>query len=144
MPDTTGTNLNLDRLAARCAQTIIATARQGKEKPKEVENTATKALGVLQENGIYACALFLGSRSATESPRALMVLDNLLDLMANMGFPEWQERKPASATQSEAVLSYISETIAADLSRLLLAKETGEQMLIYTRYGAKAWANEDG
>jgi hypothetical protein len=36
------------------------------------------------------------------------------------------------------VLGHISEKVTVDLERLLLAKETLEQMLIYARYGAKA------
>ena len=59
-----------------------------------------------------------------------------------MDFPGWSARPDAQ--QTAAVLRYMSETIAQDLPRLLLAKETCEQMLIYARYGAKAWGNEGG
>ena len=35
-------------------------------------------------------------------------------------------------------MKYISNPVTTNLERLLLAKETLEQMLIYARYGAKA------
>lgn len=38
----------------------------------------------------------------------------------------------------QSVLKYISNPVTTNLERLLLAKETLEQMLIYARYGAKA------
>ena len=58
----------------------------------------------------------------------------MLTLLERLGFG-WQ--KPATNT-SEAILAHITEKITADLERLLLAKETLEQMLTYVRYGAKA------
>ena len=142
MPDQVGTSLNLDRLAARHAQAIIAAAKKNGETAKDIDNTVTKALGVLQENGLYAAALFLTSRSKKENKRALLTLDNLLGMLSDMDFPGWSARPDAQ--QTAAVLRYMSETIAQDLPRLLLAKETCEQMLIYARYGAKAWGNEGG
>ena len=39
---------------------------------------------------------------------------------------------------SQAHEQNISEKVTIDLERLLLVKETLEQMLIYARYGAKA------
>ena len=80
MPDQVGTSLNLDRLAARHAQAITAAAKKNGETAKDIDNTVTKALGVLQENGLYAAALFLTSRSKKENKRALLTLDNLLGM----------------------------------------------------------------
>ena len=59
-------HLNLDRLAAQRAQQVIE--RTKGQKHTDVDNTATKALGVLQENGIYACALYLLSRRIKMRP----------------------------------------------------------------------------
>ncbi|MGC8800891.1 MAG: hypothetical protein ACP5UR_11690, partial [Chloroflexus sp.] len=71
------TQLNLDRLAAECAQAIIRRVvdeeetqknkRENEKKSKQqlatsIDNTITKALGVLQENGVYACFLYLLAR----------------------------------------------------------------------------------
>ena len=57
---------NLDRLAAQTAQAIVneGAGKDGKGAEK-LENMATKALGVVQENGVYAGMLFLYSRGRT-------------------------------------------------------------------------------
>jgi hypothetical protein len=120
---------NLDRLAAEHAQEIIHRTRD--RKPSEVDNTVTKSLGVLQENGVYACFLYL---LAKEKASGTVVVDEMLKLLERLGFG-WG--KPAS-TGAEAVLAHITEKVTDNLERLLLAKETLEQMLIYARYGAKA------
>lgn len=147
---------NLDKLAARHAQHIIrrtkAVDRQDslstQQSPGDVDNAVTKALGVLQENGVYACALYLLSRTQDEERRIAAVIgDEMLNLLANLGFPGWE--KPTMAdprTNSEAILKHIAEKVTGDnkLERLLLAKETLEQMFIYARYGAKAWGAEEG
>lgn len=132
--------LNLDHLAAKHAQEVIRRTEEKKESPGDVDNTVTKALGVLQENGIYACTLFLKSRPKAEKDRADAVMAEILNLLAELGFG-WG--KPSS-DQAEDVLQYISDKVTADnLERLLLAKETLEQMLIYARYGAKARSAEE-
>lgn len=127
------TQLNLDWLAAQHAQEIIR--RTKNIKPGEVDNTVTKALGVLQENGLYACFLHL---LAKEKENGTIVVKEMLDLLESLPFG-WG--KPDSSAPEE-VLKYISEKMTADLERLLLAKETLEQMLIYARYGAKARSSQ--
>lgn len=123
------TQINLDRLAAKCAQSIIKRTKD--KKASDVDNTVTKALGVLQENGVYACFLYL---LAKEKENGSIVIDEMLNLLAGLGFG-WD--KPAD-TSPEKVLGHISSKVTVDLERLLLAKETLEQMLVYARYGAKA------
>lgn len=58
------------------------------------------------------------------------MIDLLNDLEFGWGKPA--DQKP------ETILQYISEKVTSNLRRLLLVKETLEQMLIYARYGAKA------
>ncbi|MGQ9482581.1 MAG: hypothetical protein ACUVSZ_14500 [Chloroflexus sp.] len=123
------TQLNLDRLAAQHAQAIIEHTKA--KKASDVDNTITKALGVLQENGVYACFLFL---LAKEKEIGSVVVKEMLNLLDGLGFG-WG--KPAS-NKPEDVLKHITDKVTIDLERLLLAKETLEQMLIYARYGAKA------
>lgn len=125
------TQPNLDWLAARFAQQVIS--RTIGTKPTEIENTVTKALGVLQESGLYACFLYL---KAKEGKNGDVVIDEMLNLLDSLGFG-WG--RPTSL-KAEEVLSYIIEKVTGtdSLERLLLAKETLEQMLIYARYGAKA------
>ena len=118
---------NLYYLAAKYAQEIIIHVRE----PDKVENTITKALGVLQENGIYACFLYLLAREKDNGP---IVVKEMLKLLGEI-FDEW---KYSGDISSNEVLSHISDKVTQNLERLLLAKETLEQMLIYARYGAKA------
>jgi hypothetical protein len=123
------TQPNLDRLAAQHAQAIIR--RTNDKKASDVDNTITKALGVLQESGVYACFLYL---KAKEKENGDIVIDEMLGLLDKLDFG-WG--KPAT-NKPEDVLHHITEKVTVNLERLLLAKETLEQMLIYARYGAKA------
>jgi hypothetical protein len=124
-----GTQPNLDRLAAQHAQAIIK--RTADKKASDVDNTVTKALGVLQENGVYACFLYL---LAKEKENGNVVVEEMLSLLNDLNFG-WD--KPAN-NSAASVLPHISDKVTDNLERLLLAKETLEQMLIYARYGAKA------
>ena len=124
---TNTTSINLDYLAAKYAQTIIQKTKD--KKASDIENTITKALGVLQEDGVYACFLHLLAR---EKENGAVVVDEMLNLLSSLPFG-WQ--KP---TNNSEILPFISEQVTKDLDRLLLAREVLEQMLIYARYGAKA------
>lgn len=124
-----GTQPNLDRLAAKYAQAIIS--RTAGKKASDVDNTVTKALGVLQENGVYACFLYV---LAKEKENGGVVVEEMLNLLDGLGFG-WGQPVDNGA---ETILSHISERVTVDLERLLLTKETLEQMLTYARYGAKA------
>jgi len=130
----TGNIRNLDRMAAQSAQKIIQHTKD--KKASDVENTITKTLGVLQENGVYACFLYL---LAKEKENGTVVVEEMLNLLEGLGFG-WG--KP-SGNGVEQILQHITDKVSGDpeqggLERLLLAKETLEQMLIYARYGAKA------
>lgn len=122
---------NLDLLAAQTAQQIIADTMSF--KPAEVDNLATKALGVLQENGVYAAMLFLFSRGDKDGQIASSVRLRLLQLAAqeilNQSTPD---------NQAQAALQFVTDHISNDLDTLLLVKQVWEQTLIYVRYGAKA------
>ena len=121
---------NLDYKAAKNAQQIIATTIDEGNKPSDVENLATKTLGVLQENGVYACLLYLYSRTnTTESPISRVIRRKLLALTS---WDNTQEDKV------ETALRFLNENICNDLETLLLTKKLWEQTLIYTRYEAKA------
>lgn len=122
---------NLDLIAAEAAQTIITNTRG--PKASEVDNLVTKALGVLQENGVYAVLLYLYSRtSGADKDVAEKAREKLLSLTSELGLS-----KPASTRASDA-LKFLTDNICNDLDRLLLVKQLWEQTLIYTRYGAKA------
>jgi len=120
---------SLDRLAAKYAQVVVQSG------DTSIETTVTKALGVLQEHGVYACFLYL---LAKEKDNGKTVVQQMLKLLDELGFGWGQpvDQKP------ETILKHISEKVSVDLERLLLAKEILEQMLIYARYGAKAQSKE--
>jgi len=135
---------NLDRQAARCGQDIVKQAVKPSDvQPKHVDNLVTKALGVLQENGAYACILYLCSRTQSEEKKVAEVTrDKLLDLAeeldgrSNFGWGKAGGREPESA------LEYVSDKLCKELDPLLMLKELWEQTLIYARYGAKALQKE--
>ena len=113
--------LNLDYLAAKHAQEIVKSLSA---EPKKTENSLTKTMGVLQENGVYACFLYLLAR---EKDASNVVIPQMRALLKALGIEN----------DSQDNLKY-AQYLTADLHRLLLAKEALEQMLIYARYGAKA------
>lgn len=121
---------NLDYLAAKHAQKIIEQTKG--EKSSDVENALMKTLGVLQENGVYACFLHL---LANENKIGKSAVKEMLALLQELQFPS-----PPESDSDKGVLAYIAEHVTRDLPRLLLAKEVLEQMLIYARYGAAARA----
>lgn len=126
---------NLDRLAAQTAQKIITnTSSFGKS---EVDNLATKTLGVLQENGVYAAMLYLYSRTGKDKDVSPHVRPQLLALAAHEVVGESTPKDNA-----QFALAFITKHITHDLNTLLLVKSLWEQTLIYVRYGAKA--REDG
>ena len=120
------TQLNLDQLAARYAQKIVADGQDG------LENLITKTLGVLQEQGVYACLLFLFSRTGNEKSMAEKIRTQLYNLLKEL--PSFQH----SVINGQNDLQFFSERVCGDLNTLLLVKELYEQTLIYARYGAKA------
>jgi hypothetical protein len=136
---------NLDVLAAKTAQSIvsdalkaIANSDSGKrtKAAEAVDNLVTKALGVIQENGVYAGMLFLLARTRKEDQKiAFVVCQQLLEALKCLPFSlsTWPEHKSA-----EQVLTFYADQVCNELDKLFLIKELYEQTLIYARYGAKA------
>lgn len=120
------THLNLDQLAACQAQEIVNTGGA------EIENPVTKALGVLQEQGVYACILYLLAN------KHQYILTPLYKLVGDLPGLQENEKIPDENTDAKEVLKYYSDVICENLDTLLLVKELYEQTLIYARYGAKA------
>lgn len=143
------TQPTLDQIAAQCAQIIVKGAKQ----QERLDVFVTKALGVLQEQGVYACMLFLYSRTEkNEKAKAAIVRDHLLGILKTLNKNYkviWmnQEGKPVDIPQSAKndntyaeVLNFYADSVAIDLDTLLLVRDLYEQTLIYARYGAKAGA----
>lgn len=138
---------NLDLIAAEVAQKIITDTTDG-QKATEVDNLITKALGVLQENGVYAGLLYLYSRNAGEQPAAKQIRLRLLHLISELALTPPTDRQVGDKVvvedaQASAALQFLSDHICGNLDRLLLVKQLWEQTLIYARYGAKAREAEE-
>lgn len=122
--------MNLDLESARISQALIKDTME--KEGKNVENLVTKTLGVLQENGVYACILFLYSRSNYEKEIAKCIRCRLLEMTEFMG-----KRSPDGDNSGE-ILEFFTNNICNDIDTLFLTKQLWEQTLIYARYGAKA------
>jgi hypothetical protein len=139
--------MNLDTLCAHYGYKIVqrAAAELGqlpKDKRGRLENTVTKALSVLQEDGVYAMFLFLDYfKDRGESHGAGDAFSLAIELLRNPPLRLLRGRNRANAEQDDFPgLADLGE----DLDRLLLACKLLEQTLIYARYHAKALPTASG
>jgi hypothetical protein len=133
------TPLNLDQEAALSAQRMVAAALGAKKDAKAVENLITKTLGVLQEQGVYACMLFLFSRtSSDERGFADKMRPELYSLLGKL--PAFGQRAdlPTPCAEAKTALAFYANQVCNDLDTLLLVRDLYEQALIYARFTAKA------
>lgn len=155
-------NRSLDYLAAAASQKIIhvigRTVKNNKKvEYSDVENLATKTLGILQEQGIYAIILFLLSRSGKESDSLKMNAEQCAaceitaQLFQLLREPELQPLGVAydkdilfntvnlNINKNNLLNHLVKENGLLDkIDSLLLVRDLYEQTLIYTRFGAKA------
>jgi len=128
---------NLDRLAAKRAQSIVESAGDA----NALDTLATKTLGVLQEQGVYAAMLYLyaqGNDSLEDTIR-----DELLNLLQVEPVKSFLHGKAPKSQRWKEVCDFLVNHVAGDLDTLLLIKDLFEQTLIYVRYGAKAVKEEN-
>jgi hypothetical protein len=119
---------NLDFLCMQAAQAMVAGA--GGKAAKE--NLATKALGVLLQNGPYGMVLYLQVQKNDEDIAAEF-RKQLLTLIRNVVI---EPASPRNGDFSE-VTKWLQE-IAANLDTYLFVKRLWQQTLTYARYHAKA------
>lgn len=127
---------DLDRLAAQAAQEIV---KEHTQNPKELDNLVTKALGVLQEQGVYAGLLYLYAQSEnaakTIRTRLLEMLKDEILRPLNLAI----DGDVSRMVWQEVSRQLLEERKLFDqMDKLFLIKELYEQTLIYARYGAKA------
>ncbi len=126
--------MNLDLEAQRYAQKIL---RDLPGSHDDIENVLTKALGVVEENGIYAGLLFLLTRKrAQDEPTAKAARNELIALAKEVTDTQWVETHDGAQA-----LEYLTKHVCQNLDTLLLVKQVWEQTLIYARFGAKANAS---
>lgn len=107
---------NLDRL---CFSYGIKIPRN-----KDDQNVIQKALGVVEEDGVFAFKIYLDSLKQSESNIATKINENIgkmlkeIDIVDNFGDSTLKE-------------------LGSDLNKLFLTKELIERTLIYARYHAR-------
>jgi hypothetical protein len=151
---------SLDFLAAAASQQIasgisIKVKNNAKVEAAALGNLATKALGVLQEQGVYALFLFLLSRSGKETAVNNMTKEEyiackltveLLNLLKEeelaapgIAYKEQVTMEEINSSKEEILKHFLQPRgILENLDKLLLIRDLYEQTLIYTRYAAKA------
>ena len=116
---------NLDMACAKLGQSL-ATANDVNEK------LLTDVLGVLEEQGLYAALLFAKARG-----RALCNEVNAFLTSTPKASPLASSNSKNGRSGKNDVLAAIKD-IAADLDKLLLARDLVRQALVYARYHIKA------
>jgi len=124
--------LNLDYECMKYAQNIINSIdKSDNKKVKELENNLRKALGVLQEDGVYAMFLWLESKDGKNIRKVLIELLNESEIRKHLltnssNFPE----------DFSEFCEKLRE-IALDIDKLLFVKKLLERTLIYALYHTK-------
>ncbi|WP_028325614.1 hypothetical protein [Desulfatirhabdium butyrativorans] len=112
---------NLDLACAKVGKTIA-------EMPsKELENLVTRALAVLEEQGIYALFLFLKTRGGSCAKNVSQQIYEFLKVTP--------QQAPLLSDNDDVFTSL--QQMAKDLDKLLLARDLVRQALVYARYHAQ-------
>ncbi len=123
------TPMNLDAACAVLGQKLGTIGGYA----KDTENSLTKALGVLEEQGVYAMFLSLHAR---ENELGRECSEQL------MAFLRSTEVGLVRSDKEDEPFGALQE-LAGNLDNLLFARELLHQVLVYARYHAKA-AEADG
>lgn len=140
-------------------------------KPKDIENTLTKAAGVLEEQGVYAMFLYLFAREDRKGVAELAALlerfcgvsavstidDTLRGLEkklreARQNKTQGKSKQKEQSSEENALRSKIRQeqgdffakvgALSKQLDELLFARDILHTALVYGRYHAKARAAE--
>lgn len=109
---------NLDLACAKQAEALAA------QPSKELYKLITQALGVLEEQGVYALFLHLHAQKECDLEQGLY---NFLSVT-----PQYNPLLKNGGKNFKAI-----QELAADLDSLLLAHDLLRQTLVYVRYHAK-------
>jgi len=118
--------MTVQNLDAVCAKLGAKLASSGN---KDTENSITKALGVLEEQGVYALFLYLHAREKQWGQTTSNELASFLR----------QNPSPQDALLgAHNDLFTALQQLAGDLEKLLFARDLLHRALVYARYHAKA------
>ncbi len=118
--------MSLQNLDAACAKLGAKLAASGN---KDTENSITKALGVLEEQGVYALFLYLHAREKQWGQTTSNELATFLR-------PNPSHQNALLGTNNDLFAAL--QQLAGDLDKLLFARELLHRALVYARYHAKA------
>lgn len=118
--------MTVQNLDAACARLGAELAANGN---KDAENKITKALGVLEEQGVYAMFLYLHAREGG------WWSEKLATFLREQ--PSAHNALLATATGKDEPFDALHE-LAKNLDKLLFARDLLHRALVYARYHAKA------
>lgn len=124
--------LNLDYRCMEYGQKI------GKISDSKLENNLRKALGVLQEDGVYAMFLWL-EKNASDVRKELVELFNKEDETTHVKLSNYflKSNKSFSQDDFDEFCNDLRE-VAIDIDKLLFMKKLLERTVTYALYHARA------
>jgi hypothetical protein len=129
-------------LEQECASYAIDMAQDVRGALRDAADVLiTKALGVLQEQGLYALALFCAAASDKEQEGAGIIIKYLSSFFKEHGF--LAEDAPTSSPRCFATELAKEDGLLSKLDDLTLAIFLAEKTLVYARYYAKALKKKD-
>jgi len=123
--------LNLDYRCMEYGQKI------GKVRDSNLENNLRKALGVLQEDGVYAMFLWL-EKNASGVREELVEFFNKEDEKTYVKLSNYFLETHKSFNQDFDGFCNNLQTVAKDIAKLLFMKKLLERTLTYALYHAKS------
>lgn len=138
MNDSTLTNL--DFFCMKTAQEMMGC--QG--NPSDKENLATKALGVLLENGPYGLMLYFETTGQNQRQVAQHYRKNLLALCGEERIRRYIGSDSTISVSDFDELTQWFRGVAQNLDGYLFIKQLWQQSLTYARYHAKALEVDSG
>lgn len=132
---------NLDYLAAKYGQQMCESERGPAPDARRVGQTATEALTILHQQGLYATFLWLyedkDERHRIGNQLSAMLCDPALGLLG----PEARDhggRRFFSPGHAQPALSAVRDGLTRDVTKMLFLKELVAHALVYARQRAKA------
>ena len=130
--------LNLDYRCMECAQKTVNSIDKGdSKKMKELENNLRKALGVLQEDGVYAMFLWL-EKNVSDVRKKLVEFFNKEDEKTKVKLSNYFLDSNKSFSQNFDEFCRNLQEVAIDIDKLLFMKKLLERILTYALYHAKS------
>lgn len=122
--------INLDYVCIDIGQKIINDT--DKKKIKDTQNNIRKALGVLQEDGVYAMFLWFEDKD-----REKKIRENLTELLNKENIKKYLLNNSDKFPENFTEFCEKLKVIAQDIDKLLFMKKVLERTLTYALYHAK-------